>query len=141
MELSRVRNTQLENPDTVRKGNFSYLSSEQLEDPRLKIKSCAAAVSIANPFLVFPDLVDIVLHKKFLDSAVNYFKAYPILSYVKITKSFANDLPDYDTQYYHFDFGAKNIFKVLVYLNNVNIRGGRLAMFRNLIQRDLGVGI
>ncbi len=124
MGLSRVRNAQRENPDNVRNGNFSYVSSEQLEDPQFKIKNCAAVVSIANPFLVFPDLVDIVLHKKILDSAVNYFKAYPILSYVKITKSFANDLPDYDTQYWHFDFGAKNIFKVLVYLNDVNIRGG-----------------
>ncbi len=124
MGLSRVRNTQRENPDNVRNGTFSYISSEQLEDPQLKIKSCAAIVSIANPFLVFPDLVDIVLHKKFLDSAVNYFKPYPILSYVKITKSFANDLSTYDTQYWYFDFGAKNIFKVLEYLNDVNIKGG-----------------
>ena len=123
IELSRVRNALQEDPDRIRSGTFSYISQEQLEDPNFKLQRHASVVSIASPFLVFPNLVDIVLHKKVLDAAVTYFQAMPILSYVKMTKSFANNLPDYDTQYWHFDHGAKKIFKVLVYLNDVD-RGG-----------------
>ncbi len=124
IELSRVKNVLQENPYKTRNGTFSYISQGQLEDPNFKLKRQASIVSVANPFLVFPNLADIVLHKKILDAAVAYFQAMPMLSYVKITQSFANNLPDFDTQYWHFDSGAKKIFKVLIYLNDVDREGG-----------------
>jgi hypothetical protein len=81
-------------------------------------------VQIKHPLLTIPDTLEIVTDSRILDIAYDYLGACPAISYIKIVRNFANDIPEFDTQYFHIDKHASKMFKVFIYLNDVKEGGG-----------------
>lgn len=129
-KISRVRNRSIESKMDVQNGNFKFFSTEELSYPGFAIEEKANVVSVASPFENIPLLYHLVFNEKIIAYATNYFDAIPMVSFAKVTMSFCNTLPDSDTQYWHVDFGAKNIFKVIVYLNDVDTFGGPFSYIK-----------
>jgi hypothetical protein len=116
-------------------GSHNYYSHDEVQDSNFQIQNSASLVSIQNPFISIPTLADITFSETMLSLACAYFGVPPILSYAKITHSFANDLPEFDTQMWHVDYGAKFILKFIIYLNDVDQGTGPFAYVKGSHQK------
>jgi len=84
----------------------------------------ASSIGLEDPLVSVPELVPLAFDSRLLGMATAYFQTVPMLSYVKVRKSFANAIPPSPTQHFHVDIGTYRIFKVLMYLNDVEPGGG-----------------
>lgn len=133
--LSRIRNHSLESPEGIKRGEFSYFNDDELRSSNFDLLDSVSLISLRHPFMNLNKLKDVVFDESILRFAVKYFNAIPIISYAKITISFANKLKDSDTQWYHFDFGSYKILKCVVYLNEVDILGGPFSYVKTSHQK------
>lgn len=122
--LSKIRLHSKETRDSIQKGEFSYLPDEALKDPNFSLEKTLSSVGLRSPLLDIPEVADIAFENKLISFVSAYFQVVPVLSYLKIKSTFANDLPIADTQYFHTDFGSYKILKALIYLNDVEKGGG-----------------
>jgi Phytanoyl-CoA dioxygenase (PhyH) len=90
----------------------------------LTLRDRASSVGLDDPLVSMPDLVPLAFDSRLLGMATAYFQTVPMLSYVKVRKTFVNAIPPSPTQHFHVDIGAYRIFKVLLYLNDVEPGGG-----------------
>jgi hypothetical protein len=88
------------------------------------LRDRVSSVGIEDPLLHLPGLIEMAFDARVLALASAYFMTVPMLSYVKVRKSFVNAIPPSPTQHFHVDIGTYSIFKVLVYLNDVDAGGG-----------------
>jgi hypothetical protein len=88
-------------------------------------------VQAKAPLLFFPDLLRIGLDERILDLVSAYMGCLPSLGFIKITKSFANDLPPFDTQLYHIDGNAAKMVKAFLLLHDVDGETGPHALIKN----------
>ena len=91
---------------------------------RLPLRDRASSIGIADPLVNVPELAPLAFDPRLLTYASAYFGTVPMLSYAKVRKSFFNAIPPSPTQHFHVDIGAFSIFKVLLYLNDVEPGGG-----------------
>ena len=117
--LSRIRNHQRESLDDIQRGRLAYYSEDDLVNSDFKIEEAASLVSIKDPFVSVAGLHQIVFDERLIILARDYFGALPLITYVKLTISFANKIRPTDTQFWHVDYGAKKILKAIVYLSPV----------------------
>ncbi len=90
----------------------------------LPLRDRASSIGIADPLVNVSGLVRLTFDERILALASAYFLTVPMLSYAKVRKSFVNGLPASPTQHFHVDIGTCSIFKVLLYLNDVEPGGG-----------------
>jgi hypothetical protein len=90
----------------------------------LPLRDTASSIGLDDPLVNLPEVVDLAFDARLLGLATAYFQTVPLLSYVKIRKSFVNAIPPSPTQQFHVDIGTYSIFKVLLYLNDVAPGGG-----------------
>lgn len=84
----------------------------------------ASSIGLDDPLVSMRELVPVAFDSRLLGMATAYFQTVPMLSYVKVRKSFVNAIPASPTQHFHVDIGTYRIFKVLLYLNDVEPGGG-----------------
>lgn len=118
-KISRVRNRAAESKSDIANGSFRFFTPDELRSQDFILQERANVVSVLDPFENIPDLYKLVFEKQLLAYAAKYFGSIPLVSFVKLTMSFCNSLPDSDTQFWHVDFGAKKILKAIVYLHDV----------------------
>lgn len=87
-------------------------------------------VSIRDPYLNLPEIIDLTLDPAIIRVASDYFGCVPVLSYVKVIKTFAGGIDAADTQFYHRDSGSYWILKAFIYLNDVDTNGGPFCYAR-----------
>jgi hypothetical protein len=90
----------------------------------LPLRDKVSAIGLEDPFVNLPEVIELAFDARLLGLATAYFQTVPLLSYVKVRKSFVNAIPPTPTQHFHVDIGTYSIFKVLVYLNDVVPGGG-----------------
>jgi len=90
----------------------------------LTTRDRASSIGLEDPLVSIPELLPLAFDARLLGMATAYFQTVPMLSYVKVRKSFANAIPPSPTQHFHVDIGTYRIFKVLLYLNDVGPGGG-----------------
>ena len=78
-------------------------------------------VSIRDPYLNLPEIIDLTLDPAIIRVASDYFGCVPVLSYVKVIKTFAGGIDAADTQFYHRDSGSYWILKAFIYLNDADV--------------------
>ena len=122
--LSRIRNHAAESTAGIQNGVFAYYSVEELRAPDFSLRERVSSVGIVEPLVQLPDLAGIVFDPRLLAVVTSYFGTIPVMSFVKVRTTFANDLPTADTQFFHADFGSYRILKAFVYLNDVDLDGG-----------------
>lgn len=91
---------------------------------RLPLRDRVSSIGLEDPLVNLPEVVDLAFDARLLALASAYFVTVPMLSYVKVRKSFVNAIPPSPTQHFHVDIGTCSIFKVLLYLNDVGPGGG-----------------
>lgn len=87
-------------------------------------------VTVVDPLVTMPELLPIVLDERFIDIAAGYLRSVPAVGSVTLRKSFVNDLPVFDTLYFHVDPNSVHFLKVFVYLHDVGPQGGPFTYVR-----------
>lgn len=87
-------------------------------------------VSIANPLLGCPAVVTVAFHPMLADVAQSYLGCVPAIGGLNLRKSYANDIPEFDTLYFHVDPNSPKFLKFFFYLNDVDINGGPFCYVR-----------
>lgn len=95
------------------------------------IKKYSDNIQLVDALFKMPDLFKIILDKKILSIANDFFGVAPAFTYLKIVRNFANDLEEFDTQYFHIDENSSKILKVFIYLNDVDESGGPFCYVKN----------
>jgi hypothetical protein len=122
--LGRIRNHAAESPEGIQRGEFSYYTVEEMRAPGFSLRAKVSSVGIVEPLIQLPELAGLVFDPRLLGIVSSYFGTIPVLSFVKVRTTFANDLPTADTQWFHADFGSYRILKAFIYLNDVDLEGG-----------------
>lgn len=122
--IGRVRDHAAESREDIQRGEFAFFDTDTVLDPSFVVEERASSVSIKQPLVEILGLGKIVFDPALLGMATAYFDAVPVVSYVKVVRTFPNDIVEGDTQFWHVDFGSYKIFKVFVYLNVVGTDGG-----------------
>jgi hypothetical protein len=128
MHLGSPRHHRRELDEGRMLGDFLYLPGDRLAD--YDIAKETTGVNIKQPLICIPDILDTVLHDRLLSLAIAYYQALPQLTFVKVRKSFVNDIPEADTHLWHADIGSYRILKFLIYLNDVDYEGGPFEYVR-----------
>lgn len=71
-----------------------------------------------------------LLDERFIDLAAGYLRSVPAVGSVTLRKSFANDVPVFDTLYFHVDPNSVHFLKLFVYLHDVGPDGGPFTYVR-----------
>jgi len=106
-----------------------YKSKKRLSEDLIKqgptaYRDITDNIRIRNPLMNIPEILDLALDDRLLGIAADYLGVLPSIVYAKVVKSFANELPSFDTQYFHIDHNASKMFKSFFYLNDVDEDGG-----------------
>ncbi|MEM7285171.1 MAG: phytanoyl-CoA dioxygenase family protein [Actinomycetota bacterium] len=111
-------------PGADRTSARHLVSADVVADGQGAFRSITQAAGIAQPLLADPAVVDLVFDERLIDLAGAYLGAAPAITGVNLRKSFANDLPPFDTLYYHRDGNSARFVKFFFYLHDVGPGGG-----------------
>jgi Phytanoyl-CoA dioxygenase (PhyH) len=101
----------------------------------LPLRERVSAIALEDPLVNAPETVELAFDTRLLGMATAYFQTVPLLSYVKVRRSFVNAIPSTPTQQFHVDIGTYSIFKILVYLHDVVAGGGPFCYVRGSHRR------
>lgn len=127
--LGRIRNHRMELEEGLQLGDFRYIDPTAVTGEN-DIADNSTNVHVRDPLAVLDGLAEIILDERLLARATAYHGCIPQLTYVKVFKSFVNDLEELDTQVFHADFGSYWILKAIIYLNDVESDGGPFTYVR-----------
>jgi len=81
-------------------------------------------VNVKDPLIHVPEILDIAFDPELLELAGAYLGCPPMVGFVKLTRSFANDLPMFDTEQFHVDGNATTMLKAFVHLHDTDDGAG-----------------
>lgn len=102
----------------------TFLTGEDLAGGEGYWRTMTNYVSVDEPFLHCPSTVDIALGDRFIDLAGGYLGCLPAIGGVNLRRSYANNLPGFDTLHFHSDRNSARFLKFFFYLNDVDEKGG-----------------
>tara|TARA_Y100000310_G_C20687697_1_gene820157 strand:- start:2566 stop:3438 length:873 start_codon:yes stop_codon:yes gene_type:complete len=103
--------------------NF-YLSDNELSKGEDHYCNLTNARSVSQPLLHIEGLCEFVFNKELRKVADEYFGEKSKLGFSKVRKHFVNDLPVYDTNYFHVDDNGDRLLKCVIFLNEIDENGG-----------------
>tara|TARA_Y100000310_G_scaffold274753_1_gene290973 strand:- start:5368 stop:6228 length:861 start_codon:yes stop_codon:yes gene_type:complete len=80
--------------------------------------------SILQPFINLPTTCKILENYPFHEISSQYFEKKSKLGFTKVRRHFVNNLPRFDTNYFHIDDNCKDLLKGVMFLNDVDMDGG-----------------
>jgi hypothetical protein len=113
-----------------RGGSTVYLSADETKLGQEYFRQHTNYISIANPLANAPVVNEIAFHPLLLDIAQSYLACVPALGGMNLRKSYRNNLPEFDTLYFHVDPNSPRFLKFFFYLNDVDINGGPFCYVR-----------
>lgn len=123
--LEGVRDNQKELKENKKFFERIWLTQKEIKKMSYnKLKKKTNGVTISNPMVTFPEFISMFSNQNFMEVLYNYYECIPSLTYIKVRKAFANNLPANDTQFFHRDSGSYKLLKALIYLNDVDINTG-----------------
>ncbi len=87
-------------------------------------------VSVENPLINCPSTVAAAFDELLIDIAAGYLNCIPSIGGINLRKSFVNELPEFDTLYFHSDENSPKFLKFFFYLNDVDENGGPFCYVR-----------
>lgn len=103
---------------------FPRISAEEHAGGEAVWRVLTKYVQIRDPLLRIPEILKLATQRTLLACVQDYLECFPALVYVKVVKTYANDLPAIDTQLFHADLDAARNVKVFVYLDDVDLQSG-----------------
>ena len=111
--------------EVVEKSNKNfYLTTDDFTKGLLHYRNLTNARSVVQPLIVFPSLINLVLDEFLLDVVSKYFGEEAKIGYVKVRRFFTNDLPDFDTNYFHEDDNCNKLLKAIIPLTKMKSEDG-----------------
>ena len=107
-----------------------FLTAEELRRGQEYFRQHTNYISIANPLVNAPAAVKLAFHPLPIDIAQTYLGCVPALGGLNLRKSYSNDLPEFDTLYFHVDPNSPKFLKFFFYLNDVDMDGGPFCYVR-----------
>ena len=87
-------------------------------------KKITAGISLPDPILEMPQILEIIKNKTLEGIVTGYYESIPQLTFAKARISFFDSIGPRDTQFWHCDPGSFRVLKALIYLNDVDEKGG-----------------
>jgi hypothetical protein len=111
-------------------GTSAFLTAEEMARGEEYYRHHTNYISIAEPLVNCPSATGLAFDDMLIDIAAGYLGGFPAVGGLNLRKSFANDLPEYDTLHFHCDGNSPHFVKFFFYLNNVDERGGPFCYVR-----------
>lgn len=112
--------------------NFPKISNDDFLSGIEVWRSKCSYVAMKNALLVCPNILLILQEKKILNIIKKYFDGMvPGISYVKVMQSFNNGLPSVDTQFFHNDLDSRNLLKLFIPLDSIDLSNGPTQIIKN----------
>lgn len=108
----------------------AFLSSEELDAGPVAYRHETNHVSVRDPLVHCSATVPIAFSERLIAIAGAYMGCTPAIGNLNLRTSFVNDLPDFDTQYFHSDPNSPRFLKAFFYLNDVDEDGGPFCYVR-----------
>jgi hypothetical protein len=112
-----------------------FLSAQELKQGQGYLRAHTNYAAVAEPFLNCPRSVSLAFDQQLVDIATAYLECVPAIGGVNLRKSFRNDLPEFDTLYFHVDPNSPKFLKFFFYLNDVDEAGGPFCYVRGSHRR------
>jgi len=100
------------------------LTAEDMKKGEAWLHSRTNIAQIEQPLLHFPELAFIALHETILDITGAHLGALPLMSFLKMRKSFASTLPLFDTELFHIDGNSRSLLKGMLFLSDIDAETG-----------------
>ena len=112
-----------------------FLSEDDLAKGEEYLRHRTNNISLKEPLVHCPSVAHVALDNLLIDVAAGYLGCIPAIGGVNLRKSYANDLCDFDTNYFHSDPNSPKFLKFFFYLNNVDENGGPFCYVRGSHRR------
>ena len=107
--------------EILKKNKNFYLNENDFKKGTNFLRNLTNGISINDPLLNIPEIFEIISDPILINYAKKYLNSKKInLGFVKLRRFFSNDLPLFDTNYFHTDDNSSKILKCIVYLNDIN---------------------
>lgn len=100
------------------------LTDEEVAQGPAFWREITSSIALRDPLLVVPSITDLVLNPSVLSAVQGYVGGFPSLTYVKVVRTWANDLPSFDTQLWHVDFDSARMLKLFIFLHDIDSQTG-----------------
>ena len=108
----------------------AYLDESEVALGQSYFRQHTNYVSVENPLVNCPAAVAAAFDELLIDIAAGYLNCIPSIGGINLRKSFVNDLPEFDTLYFHSDENSPKFLKFFFYLNDVDEDGGPFCYVR-----------
>ena len=99
--------------------NF-YLKEQDFNKGVEFYRNLTNGISIKEPLLNINKISQIVSDENILNLVREYLNEKKVyIGFIKLRRFFCNNLPDFDTNYFHFDDNSDKILKCIIYLNDI----------------------
>ncbi|HXG70267.1 MAG TPA: phytanoyl-CoA dioxygenase family protein [Gemmatimonadaceae bacterium] len=107
-----------------------FLTAEEMGKGQEYLRAHTNYAAVAEPLLNCPATIPLAFDQQLIDIAAGYLECVPAIGGINLRKSFRNDLPEFDTLFFHVDPNSPRFLKFFYYLNDVDERGGPFCYVR-----------
>jgi hypothetical protein len=112
-----------------------FLTPEELARGQSLLRERTNYAAVTEPFLTCPASIPLAFDQRLIDIATEYLQCTPAIGGLNLRKSYRNQLPEFDTLYFHVDPNSPKFLKFFFYLNDVDADGGPFCYVRGSHRR------
>jgi hypothetical protein len=112
-----------------------FLSPEELARGQSLLRQRTNFAAVSEPFLTCQGSIPLAFDQRLIDLASQYLQCTPAIGGLNLRKSYRNELPEFDTLYFHVDPNSPKFLKFFFYLNDVDADGGPFCYVRGSHRR------
>lgn len=128
--------------EILKKNKNFYLHGNDFKKGTNFLRNLTNGISITDPLLNIQEIFEIVSDPLIVNYAKKYLNSKKIyLGFVKLRRFFSNNLPLFDTNYFHTDDNSSKILKCIVYLNDIRTANdGAFVYVKSSHKKSMSLG-
>jgi len=112
-----------------------FLTAAELKKGQEYLRAHTNYAAVAEPLLNCDQAIPLAFEQQLIDIASGYLECVPAIGGLNLRKSFRNNLPEFDTLFFHVDPNSPKFLKFFFYLNDVDESGGPFCYVRGSHRR------
>jgi len=113
-----------------RSASSTVMTQEELKKGQEFCRTHTNNMAISEPMVNCKTTIELAFHEMLFDIAYQYLDCVPGVGGMNLRKSFANNLSEFDTLFFHVDPNSPKFLKFFFYLNEVDENGGPFCYVR-----------
>lgn len=101
----------------IYKDNF-YINKSKYKNIN-EFRHLTPGISLTETLINIPEIYDLIVNDEIIEFIKDYMRKDIYIGYVKLRKFFKNDIPNYDTNFFHSDDNCDEILKTIIYLDDI----------------------